>query len=178
MITDVIRQTADWLADATTGVNAVRSAVPRDGSDPAPAAVTVFDQTRDAWVALGKILREKTGAGPMLLVQLHGDVEAPLRTDQLRGWPQVEIAVRYVARNTTRDDLVRDAWQTLRCVQRVLADRFNAAPGTSWTRNGTQFEVPRARFVPYSEPLDGDELVVAVLLLTFDALDPWALDTA
>lgn len=179
MIVDLIRQVADWLSDGTTGVNTVRTSVPRDGGDPAPAAVNVYDQTREAWVAMGIVLREKTGAGPMLLVQLHGDVEMPVRTDQIvAGWPRVELAVRYVARNTTRDDLVRDAWQTLRCAQRVLADQFNKTPGTSWSRNGTLFEKPTARLVPFSEPLEGDELVVAVLLLTFEALDPWALDTA
>lgn len=179
MIVDLIRWTADCLSNGSTGVNAVRANVPRDVGDPAPAAVTVFDQTRDAWVALGIILREKTGAGNLLLVQLHGDVELPLRTDELvNGWPKVELAIRFVARNTTRDDLLRDALQTLRIVQRVLADQFNKSPGTSWSRNGTLFEKPTARLVPFSEKLEGDELVVAVLLLTFEALDPWALDTA
>lgn len=179
MIVDLIRWVADELSNVTTGVNALRTSVPRDGGDPAPTAVNVYDQTRDAWVALGTILREKTGAGPMLLVSLHGEVEMPLETRAITtGWPRVEIAVRYVARNTTRDDLLRDALQTLRCAQRVIANLFNVSPGTTLSRNGTRFESPAAKLVPFTESLDGDEMVVGVLLLTFEALDPWALDMA
>jgi hypothetical protein len=49
-----VRAVADWLA-GNDGVNAKLALVQRDGADPQPSNVTVYDESRDHDTALGRI---------------------------------------------------------------------------------------------------------------------------
>lgn len=50
-----VRIVADWLANTTYGVDAIAAVVPRDGTDPAPPATHIYDETRHGWVARQQI---------------------------------------------------------------------------------------------------------------------------
>jgi hypothetical protein len=108
---EVTRMVADWLhygtngpaglADGPLSVNALLPAVPRDGTDPQPANVTVYDATRDAWVA--RLTAPYEGSGitfPALAVFVHNGIN----------YPDGEVLTTY--RDATADVVV--AWVTQR----------------------------------------------------------------
>lgn len=176
MWTDLIRQHAAWYSDATDGVNAQRATVPRDGGDAAPPSVTVYDSTHQAWVARGTIPRDKTGGGALLLVDGTEQFQTWVRSaDVEAGGSVIGVRVRYVAKKKATEQLVQDCYQTLRCVLRVIALRFNGTT-LDYTRNGTIISAPTdVTFQLPVERLEGDELVVGELIFAHRALDPWAL---
>ncbi len=183
MIVAAIRQTADWLSHATTGVNALRANVPRDTGEAAPGAVTIYDETREAWVARGQVPRAKTGTGALLLVRGPDELEVPLfGGEPSGGFTDCEVRVLYVRRalaaSVESDDAVRDVYQTLRVCARSLALQYTtqvAAPA----RNGVDLHRPAVRLLRGVVPLDpaapDGELVVGALSITYPAVDPWAM---
>lgn len=176
MWTDLIRQHADWYADGAAGINAQRTNVPVDVGVAVPPAVTVYDSTRYAWVARGTIPRDKTGSGALILVEGVEEFQTWVRSEDLQaGGSLVGIRARYVARKKQTDVLLLDCYNTLRCILRVVALRFNGTT-MDYTRNGTVISPPDdVRFQLPLERLEGDELVVAELLFAHRAIDPWAL---
>lgn len=177
MWTDLIRQHADWYADVSAGINVQRANVPVDVGVAVPPAVNVYDSTRYAWVARGSIPRDKTGSGALILVEGVEEFQTWVRSEdaQAGGGSLIGVRARYVARKTQTDVLMMDCYNTLRCVLRVIALRFNGTV-TSYTRNGTLIEPPDdVRFQVPLERLEGDELVVAELLFAHRVIDPWAL---
>jgi len=176
MIIDVIRELVDWLADPATGVNALLPHVPRDAGDEAPPAVRICDETRHAWVARGRVDASVLRDGPVLLVHLAGEISAELMPDRQPDGSTVDVAIRYAARGAGTDALMRDAHQTHRCAQRVIAARFPGYTGPFPARNGVTLSVPGAlQYVPLFTPLE-DSVVVGALLVPIPAHDPWALD--
>jgi hypothetical protein len=176
VIVDVLRQVADWLGDETTGVNALLAAVPQDEGASAPPEVVIKDETRAAWVARRVIPREKVTAAPLLLVLLGEEgVQVPLSSRAAFPPGTVPVEIWYVARKTATEELVADAFQTLRAAGRVLAGAFSAVSG-ALTRNDSEIEAPQTgRIGLVMEQLSGDELVVARLTLAVPAVDPWGL---
>lgn len=178
MIVAAVRQTADWLGDATHGVNALLASVPGDVGDTAPPNVTIYDATRQDWVARGVIPRGDTGNVPLLLVRGPDEAEIPLwaGTDG-GGWGDVEVRIAYVRRpGVTRasDDVLTQAYQTLRAAARSLQAQFQTMQAGP-TRQGVLFERPRLRFLADQETLAGNETILASLAVTFGAFDPWVL---
>lgn len=173
-----VRQTADWLADATTGVNALLASVPRDVGDPAPPDVTIYDETTAPWVARLSVPRGKTGNGPLLLVRGGDEVLLPLFGDQGDGgWTAFEVLVAYVRRapveTVESDDAVRDCLQTLRAAARSIALQYQtqeAAP----RRTHVDLARPTLRLVRDNSRVE-DELIYAMLAITFPAADSWAM---
>jgi hypothetical protein len=75
---------AEWLKDATYGVNAVLASVPRDGGDPLPPTVTIRDTIRDGWIARAEITKEKLAGGPVLGVFQSGEATYPFGQAQFQ----------------------------------------------------------------------------------------------
>ena len=180
-----VRQVADWLGDATYGVNAVRASIPKDVADSAPAAVTIYDETRDAWVARGQVPRTKTGTGPLLLVRAGDDTPMPIfPTQGNSGFAPVEVLVCYVRRapaagstEAESDDAVRDIYQTMRACARALAVQYDTQEANP-TKMSVGLDRPTLRFLRQSAPLSPDgELITGMLSITFPAIDPWAMAT-
>jgi hypothetical protein len=175
MILDAVRLTVDWLTDGTTGVNALRTSVPQDGGEADPPAVTVKSVLTDAWVA-----REEIDAGvitaPFLLVSPFGEtVTATYPALDRSPKPVVEVAIRYAAPGPDSKTIGRDAWLTLRCVQRSVSAKQTSTL-TSHSKNQAQFDVPGFRYVPLYQ-VQADALVIGGAILSFPASDPWALAT-
>jgi hypothetical protein len=80
MIDIVVRLIAAWLANATHGVNALAANLPRTkiggGSDPAPPAVTIYNDADDAHAALNVMSIEKV---PALVVWADSHSDRPLK---------------------------------------------------------------------------------------------------
>ena len=177
MIVAAVRQVADWLVDGTRGVNQQIALVPGDSSDALPALVTVWDATRFEWVARGHVLRERTGAGPLLLVRGPDVAELPLFAGDGGGWAAVEVRVAYVLRQSSEswtDFALRDAYQTLRAAARSIGQQFQTMQASP-ERARVAFDRPTARFEAAQETLSGEETILASLLVTLPALDEWAL---
>lgn len=67
-----VRIVAQALVDETNGVNAIAARMPRDGDDPAPPAVTIYDETNDGWVARDAVPQPNdTIAFPAIIVFLQ-----------------------------------------------------------------------------------------------------------
>lgn len=178
MIVPAVRQVADWLSDASTGVNVQLATVPGDALEPVPADVTVWDATRSAWVARGEVPREQTAAGPLLLVRGPDEAELPTWAgDESAGWAAIEVIVAYVVRpgiDVASDDALRDAYQTLRAAVRALQAPFQTMQAGP-TRASVEFARPTVRFDAGQQNLAGKETILAQLLVTLPAFDSWSL---
>lgn len=137
MILEPVRLLADWLGASgqftgnTSGINTLLAAIPRDAGDAAPAAVTLFDETRDNAVARGDL----PDTLPALMVtsrkidQLDGEVATYTRDGV------IELIVRYAQLNAATKDALRDASYVLRAALRSVR-AFNAE-----TRTRNQIDV-------------------------------------
>ncbi len=177
MIVAAVRQCADWLTDATNGVNVQLASVPGDSSDVPPPLVTVWDATRFEWVSRGVVPRDRTGALPILLVR--GPNAAELKAwagASDGGWSECQVLIDYVRRPSLSSDsdyVMTHAYQTLRAVARALQAQYQTAEIR--TRNGVDLQRPTIAFTAEQEKLAGEEVVLAGLTITFSAFDPWVM---
>jgi hypothetical protein len=182
VIVAAVRQVADWLADLTTGVNALLASVPKDVGDPAPPNVTIYDETRDAWVAVGVVNRAAGNAGPLLLIRGGDGQELPLfPTQGDGGYVPCEVLIAYVRRAIVNqatpvptDDAVRDALQTMRAVARSLALQYTAQQANP-RRTQVDLDRPSIRLDRSQEKLGESELILMSLSVTLPALDSWSM---
>lgn len=149
MSLEATRILADWLAPAQ--VNALVAEVPRDGGDPAPAAIqATYDRTRHGWVARNAAPRTgSTVKFPALAVTTPVDGQgtpAPavyqpeLRqaaNDALVLEGTVTLVVHYLGRFADTEMGARDSGYTLRAVRGRLL-QLARAPIAQRTRNGVQ----------------------------------------
>lgn len=139
MILEPIRVVADWLASGDTGAASVNTLLPlvgRDGGDPAPPSIAdVCDETRDAWVARGR-LPKPTPTLPLLAVSLveASELDPEMMGSYRRG--TVTLSVRYFANKSDAVTGTRDAHYTMRAVRRSVRRLMNesAAAVTARTR--------------------------------------------
>jgi len=118
VIVETVRIIADWLTDPTVGINAVRTAVPRDtGVDVFPS-VTVLDSTRDGRVGRGGVPSLLSTELPAILVSPH-DSPVDQANPASRPFPPdatVSVLVRYVTATTDTAKAERDASQTIKAL--------------------------------------------------------------
>jgi hypothetical protein len=137
MILEADRLIADWLADATYGVNALLASTPRDAGDAQPANVTIYDETRDSTAARGDVPTSL----PAVIVttdrvdQLDGQVATTTRDGQ------VTVRVRYVISQAATATAIQDSSYVLRTVLRSLRKFFDLnAAAAGRTRNSIYLE--------------------------------------
>jgi hypothetical protein len=127
---EAIRILADWLADATRGVNALLPAVPRDIGDAQPALVTIVDETRTDWVARRDVPSDVIDAGSVIAISIAdlGDFQ-PVIPSVYRN-AHIPVLFRYLCKNAKTADGVRDGLYTKRAIARslkLLMDNDSAA---------------------------------------------------
>lgn len=193
MIVDAIRLLAGWLADPDTGINAQLAQVPRLETEPAPAAVTLYNEIDDPWVARGEIPRslwiDENGAPRRLfMVRMHPDPEGfvaqvlPELEDKAH-WTIVPLVCIAAARKVespnsaiTIADLVRDNRQIIRTAFRVIAQHFDSI-NSFYELNSVRFELPGPMGLRLNsqllEPISDVE--VDGLEFPLRAQDRWAL---
>jgi hypothetical protein len=106
MRADVISMAADWLADTTSGVNALLSKVPKDTGVSTPANVSIADETRHGWVARGETPRAESLDGPVIAVFLKEPIVYEWNEDgaaQRYHTARVALGMAYYASNVTSE---------------------------------------------------------------------------
>lgn len=130
---------ADWLTNATYGVNAMIDLIPDDDSEGVPADVTVGDETRDAWVARRLIPKDRENA---LMVVQSGEATSDGTARRAAGSTTAEVGgtvdvlVLYVVRKSASDAAILAAKTILRAVKMSLVLLNDPANGASRVRNG------------------------------------------
>lgn len=175
MIIEALRRGVAWLEDPETGVNALLPLVPRPAEETVPPAVRCFDETRHGWVARGLLDPTVLAAGPVLTAQLYEQlVELPATAATAAGGQVVPVVLRYAIRGPLTEQHVRDAWRTLRCAQRAIANRFDSEQDIEQADGLTYYPPAGFQHLPDYAPA-GDGLYVGGLLVLMRADDPWAL---
>lgn len=131
---EVVRIVADWLADGTNGVNALLPGIPLDGGDSTPPVIaSIVDETRSG-VAARRHFPEDHPT-PALFVftgrdaRLMGEVHTHLRD------AEISVTIGYVQKAATTENGLRDAFYTMRAVERSLKKLQEQANEASRTRN-------------------------------------------
>jgi hypothetical protein len=128
---ETTRMVADWLQYGTNGfggavngtysVNALLPAVPRDSGDTQPANITVYDATRNGWVA--RMTAPNEGSGiifPALAVFVHGGLQFDGEVGTVIRDGTGDVAIVYVTQRQDTAAARADALYTMRAVKRSL----------------------------------------------------------
>jgi hypothetical protein len=131
MMRDVVVILADWLQDATYGINAVRTAVPADTGVEVLPAVTVLDSTRDGRVGRGGVPHLAPTEFPCLLVS---PAEVPMDQQAIGSgpWPpdaSVTVLIRYATQDLDTARAERAASQTVKALWWQLARLIDTDAG-------------------------------------------------
>lgn len=122
MIVEAVDIIADWLADATNGVNALLPGVARGHGDAVPPnVVSIFAETRNGEVARGKLPEETTPTLYPALVVARPNTTGLITAVRTNRWDgAVELAISYAVRQVVSDLALRQAGYTIRAVLRSL----------------------------------------------------------
>ena len=174
---DVLRQVRDWLDDVATGVNAVRSATPRESGEDPPPAVTIVDERTTAWVARATVPAEViTVNGPHLMVRINGDITYGAHAAEGNP-PVVTVALTALVREDASHTGAQAAQQIVRNAVHACVAPFNVvASPTKVTRNGVAIYRPTSvSLLDLSEEQIPAPLLAAAALIAYPVGDPWSL---
>jgi len=162
MILEVVRAVADWLEDATYGVDAKLAALTLDGGDSLPSGVlTVYDETRDDDAAI-----DRPPEAPFLKV-VAGEIrsldgQAATYTHDA----DIPLEITIQRKLTSPAALVRDLYYTTRATLQSVEALFDPsipAAVTACSRNGVQLQVivtlSAARVAPSLDDATGSAAV-------------------
>lgn len=173
-VVDAVAQVVAWLTDGTTGVNAINGSVPGESSTAIPD-VTWYNQNDHGFAARGVIERDQMTTAWIGVVSRWGDMDmGALAQDHQAPPPSIPILIRFAARDTASNTIVRQGEQLIRCARRAISAPFNDSTFSDITRNGVLFEAPRFR-IPDQWNQPGDDATVGALLVLLPTLDAWAL---
>ena len=169
MILEATRIIADWLSDATYGINAVRTSVPKDDGVADFPSVTVLDSTRDGRVARGGVPNLDPSHFPVLLVT-PADQPVEQASVAARPFPPdatVTVLVRYAAHKVDTAAAERDTSQTLKTVWWQLPQLLLTAEGeTARTRANVQLYSIRSMQMATLYESSDDTAVTGGVLVT------------
>ncbi len=172
MILEALVLTADMLADATNGVNALLSAVPRLATDTTapPAIATILDEARSS-VAAQDRPPERAIDFPALLVRqrdaavLEGMVKTIIRDGD------VPVVIGYVHREADAAKATRNGLYTMRAVQRCLrAFTRSDQVAARQLHSVTLLSIGQMQQLALDDPW-GDAWRTAALVVTWKARD-------
>lgn len=178
-----VRIVSNWLQDATYGVAAIAAALPRDGTDPAPDPVHVYDDTRHGWAARQQIPKPLGTAiqFPAIVVSLQGgtfDGGAPEAQDTgartIYGSVQVLVQLLYNASAT--DAAATSAMYVLRAIRNSLLQLDEPSRDAQRTLTGVRLQ-PSTRVTQGRTDAQNDDTVLAAgaFVVSYDTLEVTAL---
>lgn len=135
MLLEPVRIVADWLADASYGVNALATVVEVDAGDPQPGSVVIGDETRDGRVARGEMPAPTSSATNLIAVtsgsgtRYDGGVLTTIRDGQM------PMVIRIGSSNVDTEDGTRDGLYLARCVFQSLKILCQSDHADDRTRN-------------------------------------------
>lgn len=169
MILEAVRIVADWLSDATYGINAVRLAVPKDTGVSDFPAVTVLDSTRSGLVGRGGVPNLAPNQFPALLVS-PADQPVDQASPAVRPFPAdatVTVLVRYVTSVVDSAQAERDTSQTLKAVWWQLPQLLLTSAGeTARTRAQVQLYAIQSMQMATLYEATEDTIVTGGVLVT------------
>lgn len=173
MHVSVLREVVALLADGAAGVNATRSALPRPGGEPAPAAVTLYDALAHGWAARQQVPDTIGVSTPAVVVTFGGGTTTQAAPAGQFPAAQVAVQVQVVIRNDTTTTAVRDAWNLARIAHRVLSAPWQV-PHATRERDGVSLHAPTFSW-PAGLVTEGDDLVACGFQAAFPVTDGWAI---
>lgn len=174
MILETVRIIADWLGDATYGVNAVRLTVPKDAGVADFPAVTILDSTRSGLVARGGVPNLASSQFPALLVS-PSDQPIEQTGAVIRPWPPdatITVLIRYATQDLDTARAERDASQTIRAVWRAIGSCITTNPNR--VRAGVQLIGIRSVQAATLYESTEDATITGGVLVTCHVRDTWA----
>ncbi len=177
-----VRWVADLLKDPDTGLNVViADGVPTGDDTLEVPLVSIYDETRDAWIAWGSFPAQIKKAGPCLIVRAIGAAEVDAIPNNSIGTARVALhVVAPVDVDGPKASVVRlQAAFLLRAAQRVVAraipDEVAADRPVVWGAAITPPGDEAFAYQPMYDPevLQGGALIDA-LLIAVSVDDPWA----
>ena len=140
MLLEPVRIIADWLADASYGVNALRLLVDVDAGDAQPGEVVIGDETRSGRVARGELPKPTSTASNLIAVTSGPGVnfEGGVLTTIRRG--TVPIVIRIGTPNVATEDGTRDGLYLARVVFESLKVLMESGHADDRTRNNLHIE--------------------------------------
>lgn len=135
MLLEPVRIIADWLADATYGVDALATLVEVDAGDAQPGATVIGDETRSGRVARGELPKPTSSASNLIAVtsgtgvRFDGGVLTTIRDGQ------VPITIKIGTPNAASDEGTRDGLYLARAVFQSLKILAQADHSDDRTRN-------------------------------------------
>lgn len=171
---DLVRIVANWLEDGTNGVNALLASVPRDGGDPLPTSVLVYDETRDNRPARGRLPEADTDLPALVIGMRTLTFMQEIVTDD--GYLSAELVLQYAAKNVDAYKAKRDGYTVLRAASWSLRRlRRSDVSVAGRTRNQvTLLTMDPVRFEPWFERVD-DTLIVGTLAVPVTARDHFSI---
>lgn len=171
MILELERMTADWLDDATYGVNAQLATIPLDAGDSAPTDIAgVHDITRSKNVAQ----RKDPPNYPAIYVMADGafEMEGEIMTNAgPRRTLSVPIAVRVLVAEGDLEDGNRDARYYVRAIIKSMKALTEATPVLR-TRNSICLErIVSITHDPTVAETLGESIVAGALVFTLEVRD-------
>lgn len=171
MLLEPVRIVADWLADATYGVNALRLLVEVDAGDAQPGAVVIGDETRSGRVARGELPKPTASASNLIAVtsgtgvRFEGGVLTTIRDGT------VPILIKIGAPNVDTEDGTRDGLYLARVVFQSLKVLAQADHSDDRTRNSIHIkDASDFSIQGLFQPIE-DATMTAVVQVTYNVRD-------
>lgn len=180
-----VRIVANWLRDTVYGVNAITAIIPRDGADPAPTVVHIYDETRHGWVARNEVPRPTGGLVqfPAVVVFLqNGRIDTGVPDDQSTGARTVDgtlsIAVQLLMEKSATELAATEAMYTLRAIRNSLLQLNDPSRDAQRTLTGVRLEpATDCQQGQLDAPLGETILSAGAFILQYPTVEVTALTT-
>jgi len=178
-----LRIIADWLKDPTHGIDAIAAIIPRDGGDPAPRTVHVYDGTRDNPAARRRVteadIKENIIQLPAVMVVLHDvsyDDGVPVQTAEGGEIVKGTLTATVFLLNRDKDTKVAAVENTylIRALRNSLL-LFNKALVASRQRLGVLLEPSTSTAAADVGEIPEDLLVPDAQLIAFPIIESVAI---
>ena len=171
MLLEPVRIVADWLADASYGVNALRLLVAVDAGDAQPGEVVIGDETRSGRVARGELPKPTATASNLIAVtsgagaRFEGGVLTTIRDGS------VPLLIKIGAPNVDTEDGTADGLYLARVVFQSLKVLAEAGHSDDRTRNSIHIkDFTDLSIQGLFQPIE-DSTVTAVVAVTCNVRD-------
>lgn len=177
MSPELFRFCADALDDPTTGVNALRTALPRRVGEPLPPPVRVVNIADDAWVSRGNLEGEATQNEFLLAVR--GGLELTLAGDPAQSSQDDTCPVLIQLKGLSADGenalAFNDALRLMRIVRRSILAAFAVHRADPLILDQQIVTLPVQWTQQTLAPKEGAGTVDLVHVIPFLITDTWTL---
>lgn len=172
------RWVAEVLAADETGVNALRTQVPRSLLDAAPPAVAIYNAIDDSWVARKSPIEAVTPDLWVLQIGVGDEITVdgdPFTSGSLEDTVTVVIHLAGVALQSGNAAALAAAHRLMRAVRRCLLHAWRELGMAGLLLEGQRFTMPSTMQLLTQEAKQGAGAVDLALVIPFQSTDTWAL---